>query len=149
MVRRSHRDGPGSANQAPRDRDRGTNGATDVPAVGQRGGTQGPGPGPVTAWPVMAGGGVWVCSVTLTWFLLVWKETQEPGLRLVTARRVTTWSGDWSATALTWFHEWAGGVFTNGCVNVCVVQQMTWTTFFQLINIEVTSLCEMLTAFFS
>ncbi len=43
-------------------------------------------------------GGVWVCSVTLTWFLLVWKETQEPGLRLVTARRVTTWSGDWSAT---------------------------------------------------
>ncbi len=58
----------------------------------------------------MAGGGVWVCSVTLTWFLLVWKETQEPGLRLVTARRVTTWSGDWSATTLTWFHEWAGGV---------------------------------------
>ncbi len=55
-------------------------------------------------------GGVWVCSVTLTWFLLVWKETQEPGLRLVTARRVTTWSRDWSATALTWFHEWAGGV---------------------------------------
>ncbi len=54
-------------------------------------------------------GGVWVCSVTLTWFLLVWKETQEPGLRLVTARRVTTWSGDWSATALTWFHEWAEG----------------------------------------
>ncbi len=98
MVRRSHRDGPGSANQAPRDRASGTNGATDVPAEGQHGGAQGPAPGPVTAWPVMAGGGVWVCSVTLTWFLLVWKETQEPGLRLVTARRVTTWSGDWSAT---------------------------------------------------
>ncbi len=110
MVRRSHRDGPGSANQAPRDRASGTNGATDVPAEGQHGGAQGPAPGPVTAWPVMAGGGVWVCSVTLTWFLLVWKETQEPGLRLVTARRVTTWSGDWSATTLTWFHEWAGGV---------------------------------------
>ncbi len=83
MVRRSHRDGPGSANQAPRDRASGTNGATDVPAEGQHGGAQGPAPGPVTAWPVMAGGGVWVCSVTLTWFLLVWKETQEPGLRLV------------------------------------------------------------------
>ncbi len=57
----------------------------------------------------MAGGGVWVCSVTLTWFL-VWVETQEPGLRLVTARRVTTWSGDLSATFLTRFHKWAGGV---------------------------------------
>ncbi len=49
-------------------------------------------------------GGVWVCSVTLTWFLLVWGETQEPGLR------VTTWSRDLSATALTRFHKWAGGV---------------------------------------
>ncbi len=41
MVRRSLRDGPGSASQAPRDRASGT---TDVPAVGQWGGTQGPGP---------------------------------------------------------------------------------------------------------
>ncbi len=94
MVRRSHWDGLGSASQAPRDRASGTNGATDVPVVGQRCGTQGPGPGPVKAWPVMAGGGVWVCSVTLTWFLLVWEETQEPGLR------VTTCSGGLSATAL-------------------------------------------------
>ncbi len=104
MVRRSHRDGLGSASQAPRGRASGTNGVTDVPVVGQRCGTQGPSPGPVTAWPVMAGGGVWVCSVTLTWFLLVWGETQEPGLR------VTTWSGGLSATALTRFHKWAGGV---------------------------------------
>ncbi len=36
--------------------------------------------------------------------------TQEPSLRLVTAWRVTTWSGGSSATALTWFREWAGGV---------------------------------------
>ncbi len=104
MVRRSHRDGLGSASQAPRDRASGTNGATDVPVVGQRCGTQGPGPGPVKAWPVMVGGGVWVCSVTLTWFLLVWEETQEPGLR------VTTCSGGLSATAFTRFHRWAGGV---------------------------------------
>ncbi len=104
MVRRSHRDGLGSASQAPRDHASGTNGVTDVPVVGQWCGTQGPGPGPVMAWPVMAGGGVWVCSVTLTWFLLVWGETQEPGLR------VTTWSGGLSATALTRFHKWAGRV---------------------------------------
>ncbi|XP_016365050.1 uncharacterized protein LOC107706007 [Sinocyclocheilus rhinocerous] len=51
----SHRDGLGSANQVPRDRARGTNGATDVPTVGQRGGTQGLGPRPVTAEA-----GVWV-----------------------------------------------------------------------------------------
>ncbi len=56
MVRRSHRDGLESASQAPRNRASGT----DVPAVGQRGGTQGPGLGPVIAWPVTAGGGVWV-----------------------------------------------------------------------------------------
>ncbi len=104
MVRRSHRDGLGSASQAPRDRASGTNGATDVPVVGQWCGTQGPGPGPVKAWPVMAWGGVWVCSVTLTWFLLVWEETQEPGLR------VTTCSGGLSATAFPRFHKWAGGV---------------------------------------
>ncbi len=37
------------------------------------------------------------------------EERQEPGLSLVTAPRVMTWSRDSSVT-LTWFHEWAGGV---------------------------------------
>ncbi len=108
MVRRSHRDGPGSANQAPRPRASGTNGPQTYPRWGSvvEHRTR---PGACDGLACDGRGGVWVCSVTLTWFLLVWKETQEPGLRLVTARRVTTWSGDWSATALTWFHEWAGG----------------------------------------
>ncbi len=104
MVRRSHRDGLGSASQAPRDRASSTNGVTDVPVVGQRCGTQRPGPGPVTAWPVMAGGGVWVCSVTLTWFLLVWGETQEPGLRVMTCSGGLDLhdAARWKAAAAAW-----------------------------------------------
>ncbi len=61
--------------EAPRDRASET---TDVPAVGQPGGTQG------GTWP---------------------REMQEPGLRHVTARRVTSWSGDLSDTALPWLNE--------------------------------------------
>ncbi len=45
MVLVSQRDGLGSADQAPRDQTSGTRGTTDVPAVGQRGGAQGPRPG--------------------------------------------------------------------------------------------------------
>ncbi len=32
----------------------------------------------VTAWPVTAGGAVWVCSVTLTWFFLLREEHRNP-----------------------------------------------------------------------
>ncbi len=46
MVLRSHRDGLGSASHTPWDCASGT---TNVPMVGERGGTQGPSPGPVTA----------------------------------------------------------------------------------------------------
>ncbi len=46
-----------TGDQAPRDRASGTNGATDVPEVGQHGGTQRPGSGPVMAWPVTTGAG--------------------------------------------------------------------------------------------
>ncbi len=116
MVRKSHQDGLGSASQAPRDRASRTNWThwrthwrTRGGAAWRNTGTR-PGACDGLAWPVMAGGGVWVWSVTLTWFLLLREETQEPGLRLVTARRVMTWSGDSSVTALTWLHEWAGGV---------------------------------------
>ncbi len=64
MVRRSHRDGLGSASQAPRDCAIGTSGNTNVPTVGQCDGTQGPGPGPVIALPVTSGDRVWVWNVT-------------------------------------------------------------------------------------
>ncbi len=43
------------------------------------------------------------------------EETQEPGLRLVTARRVTTWSRDSSVTALTWFTNRQDGLPTAAC----------------------------------
>ncbi len=59
--------------QAPRDRASGTNRNTDVLAEGQRGETQGPSPGSVTAE-----GGVWMQSITLTWYLLVREEHRNP-----------------------------------------------------------------------
>ncbi len=59
--------------QAPRDRASGTNRTTDVLAEGQRGETQGPSPGSVTAE-----GGVWMQSITLTWYLLVREEHRNP-----------------------------------------------------------------------
>ncbi len=95
MVHRSHRGGLGSANQAQRDRASGNNGTTNVPVEGQRGGTQGPGPGLVMAWPVTSRGEVWVCSVTLTWFLLVREEHRNPAWGL--------WQpGMWWLEAGTW-----------------------------------------------
>ncbi len=107
MVRRSHRGGLGSTSQAPRDRASGTNGVTDVPVVGWRGGTQGPGPGLVMAWPVTADLGAQHNTRQIPPRA---GGTQESGMRLVTAWRVMTWIGDSSTTSVTWFHEWAGGV---------------------------------------
>ncbi len=66
MVRMSQWDGLGSANQARRDCTSGTKGTTGVPAVGQRGGTQGRSSGG-SLWEA-ARSGVWVCCATLTWF---------------------------------------------------------------------------------
>ncbi len=66
MVRMSQRDGLGSANQARRDRTSGTKGTTGIPAVRQRGGTQGRSSGG-SLWEA-ARSGVCVCCATLTWF---------------------------------------------------------------------------------
>ncbi len=62
MVLRSQRDGLGSPNQAPRDRTSGTRGVTDIPAVGQQSGAQGPDSEGSTSQSA-----VWVSGATLTW----------------------------------------------------------------------------------
>ncbi len=62
MVLRSQRDGLGSSSQAPRDRTSRTRGVTEVPAVGQRSGAQGP-----DSKGSASRSGVWVCGATLTW----------------------------------------------------------------------------------
>ncbi len=94
MVHRSHRDRLGSASQAPRDRASGTNGATDVSAVGQRGGTG------------------WGLGVKCNTHLIPPHAGGNAGTRLEACDSPASddMKRDLSVTALTWFQEWAGGV---------------------------------------
>ncbi len=102
MVLMSQRDGLGSASQAPRDRTSGTREATDVPAVGQRSGAQGP-----DSEGSAFRSGVWVRSATLTW-LQGWAGGAGEGiassdrtLLLIGERRGGRECGDWvSCTAI-------------------------------------------------
>ncbi len=104
MVRRSHRDGLGSTSQAPRDRASGTNGVTDIPVVGRRGGTQRPGLGIVTAWPVTAGLGAQRNTRLI--------PPRAGGIRHEACDSLACddLERGLEYTSVTWFHEWPGGV---------------------------------------
>ncbi len=80
MVRRSYRGGLGSASFT-RLRETMPAGPTGPPTYPRRGSEveySDPTRGLGMAWPVTAGGGVWVHSVTLTWFLPVREEHRNP-----------------------------------------------------------------------